>query len=505
MSKQPESYLDQIISKLVVGAAIAGATASGCNAPGYFQASPEARARGARVLATELGIKTDEAVDNYLSTEQLKVESIEDIEKYETPESLKEIVDTTFKSTSKEAKAFNALDKQVELIRTLFGKARVKRVMLNDLKRNIDYQGFQIAPLNKDELKEVIDIQNQLGTYLRGLAFEQLQELDKALGENPEYQAMRQFRDTLLTDLYRIAVMRGKVNHHEFMIEMIERMNQDASAIHKSLTGQDRYAEGRKYLEQLLEKKVGDVIDPQGLLATEFDDPKQTLQEVYQTILNDVWEEAQSMGRKTRHNVSRLYGLAKAIASDAHKARKYVTQEDIEESELTEEEQIKELSQKLNDERFIAVKNAIASDIAEKFIDGIPEEEGLGLGYKLLGMTPIGGPIIFFDSIRPAVSLDDYEPKGSQNAALKETLEEAARQDYGMSIGYNWKGNTAPFIVDSVIGGIGTAEALGGLAGGGYLVWRANWPDNSKRASAQATPPGQAPVGGGGGTSGGIK
>ncbi len=495
--EQRTSLLGRMVAPIVAPIALAAAT--GCNAPGFYEPTPDARQRHTRLLEFELGAPVKDVAEEVLSPKQLAIESIEDLEKYETPQALIDLVDATFKPSSIEAKAFSALGEQNKILQQLFTAAKVKRVILKDLKSNVDYEGFQIAPLSKADAAKTAELLDDMETYLKALTVEGRQALDAVLGENAEYQGARSFNQTLLGMLYKLSVVTGKVRHHEFQLPEIDQANKYASLIHRSLTGIDRYAEGRKILEKLFEEKVQDILDPQSPAGQEYSDPSMTIRQVYDSIMGKVYAEAQSPGRKTRHNVSLLYGLAKEIVDGAHRSKRLVTQEEL---DGLPEEGAEEAAEAMRNERAVQVKNVIAAEIADKFLEGLPESEGLGIGYKILSLFPIAGPIILIDNIRPAVSWDDYEPKSKdQRAALIETIVGGNGQDYGAR-GYNWKGRTAPFIVDSVFAGVGTAGTVASIVGGGWAIYEASKPE--PRPAAQAPAPGQPPSGGKGGTSGGI-
>ncbi len=439
-SKESRSTLESILKagRFLVGAATL-AIAGGCTASGHYEATPEARARVRRVVEQQdYKASLEDVSKKNFSAEALDPKNAPG--SYNTPEALDKAVDDAakngvFAATGSEVATYNSIKEQNKLLNELVKTANVRRTVVTDMKKNVEYDALAYEPISKSELLSIDYNLRKLRTEVEKASYAGRQSLQTKLAGNKELQEMLKWNAEMLEGIAQLAIARADINQHEFYLNVINENEMLAGAIRKSTTGADVYADGEKAWKKLANEFVKDVVDPESPVAQEY--PKMgrmKVSDLYEAIKGKIREEAADFGRHSKHTIGQFhYFHAKSILDQAHAINA------------------------LTDAEVASAEKYLTADIANTVGSNIPDEVSPNVLERLASMLPIWQFYVAFRSAGTAFSKDS-----AYAANLVQMLEDGAVQRYGAGTGKNFKGSTTDDIWDFALStGSIVAEGVG--------------------------------------------
>ncbi|MEM3154390.1 MAG: hypothetical protein QW165_02355 [Candidatus Woesearchaeota archaeon] len=454
-----ESAMSNFLRKVAAPVAMAAGLAGCFNASGYYEATPEARARVRRVVEQQDYKATlEDVAKNHFSREAIETPICAE---YVLPAVLDAAVDTAakngiFAATGPEVATYNSIKEQNKILNELVKSAGVRRTIVTDLQKNVQYDAVAFEQPSKSEIMQIEYNLRRLRTEVEKAPHEGRKALAEKLASNKDMQAMLKWNADALAAIAQLAIARADINHHEFYFNTIAENQLLAGAIHKSLTGIDIYTAGENvWQKKIANENVKDIIDPESPVGREYSNfGNKKVSELYTAIKDKIREEAADFGRHSKHTIGQFhYFHAKSILDQAHALNV------------------------LTDEELAAAEKYLTRDIASIINGNLPDEPSVSVLEHLASLLPVWQFYVAYRSAGPALSKDT-----AHYLAAAKILEDGAVQRYGAGTGYNRKGSTSADIVDLVL----STGSIAVEAGTTYLLLNKKSKDSGSSSATQS-------------------
>lgn len=441
-------HITRFLSKKVL-LPLTAITAIGCNATGNREIRKDEIPFHQEYMNWEYGAASSKDI----AKKVLETQPASNSQLPALSEDFKKLVDKECPTSTPEGAAYVQLMNQNAAIADLLDSTKLRRVVLHDAAKNVDYEAFeQYGEANVENIETAL---KSFSLSLSNPNYEMRVQLLQKLGNNPEFEKILSYNEENLGALRQVYTAISDLETIEGNWNSVFDASDSASKITSALTGKDQYAEGKQTLDKILAMKIKDCgFSQESEFMDEFEgNPEMTLEQAYNQLLKQIDEEVSSWDDESRHEISNDYA-AKLL-------------------EIVKEAYMHPKDGNLSKEQFQSAIRYVLRDIATKDVNGervnriTPKDRGFNLFKDIVFPALPGYSVIaMIANARTAFTQESYSPEADdeqEEAGLEESLVYGSRIRTGYQTRENFSGSTAIATRKFWSATISTAAQVGSL------------------------------------------